>query len=116
MLRTVFASHVSGTVSKDCDVINVIHSPWKTRAVIFGLAKRQRLDGVGGRAIAMTHLVGIMGSSKVGGGVWVPERGILLGMGLVEFSFSLPLPCSVFVLCQQCVKALPPPWHRPPLA
>lgn len=80
----------------------------------FGLARWQRLSGVWGRAVAMSHLVGIMGSGEVGGGVWVPERGSLLGMGLVEISLSLP--CSVLVLCQQCVKALPPPWHRPPLA
>lgn len=92
------------------------HSPWKTRAVIFGLAEWQRLGGVRGGAVAMSHLLGIMGSGKVGGGVWVPERGVLLGMGLVEFSFPLSLPCSVLVLRQQCVKALPPPWHRPPLA
>lgn len=64
----------------------------------------------------MSHLVGVMGSSDVGGGVWVPERGGLLGMGWVEVSLPVPLPCSVLVLCQQCVKALPPPWHRPPLA
>lgn len=94
----------------------VNHSPWKTRAVISGLAKWQRLGGIRGGAVAMSHLVGIMGSDKVGGGVWVPERGILLGMGLVEFSFSLPLPCSVLVLRQQRVKALPTPWHCPPLA
>lgn len=64
----------------------------------------------------MSYLVGVMGSGMVGGGVWVPERGVLLGMGLVEVSLPLPLPCSVFVLCQQRVKALPPPWHCPPLA
>lgn len=58
--------------------------------------------------------MGIMGSGEVGGGVGVPERGVLLGMGLVEL--SLPLPCSVLVLCQQRVKAFPPPWHCPPLA
>lgn len=99
---------------------NVTHSyedvPWKTRAVKFGLAKRQRLGGVLGGAIAMSDLVRVMGSSEVGGGVWVPERGVLLGMGLVEFSVLFPLPCSVLVLCQQCIEALPPPWHRPPLA
>lgn len=64
----------------------------------------------------MSNLVGLMGSNEVGGEVWVPERGVLLGMGLVEFSLPLPLPCSVLVLCQQCVKALPAPWHCPPLA
>lgn len=58
----------------------------------------------------------VMGSGKVGGGVWVPERGVLLGMGLVEFSLPLPFPCSVLVLRQQGVKALPSSWHRPPLA
>lgn len=84
----------------------------------FRFAGWQRLSGVWGRAIAMSHLVDVMGSGEVGGGVWFPERGVLLGMGLVEFSLLvlLPLPCSVLVLCQQCVKALPPPWHRPPLA
>lgn len=90
--------------------------PWKTRAVKFGLAKWQRLGGFLGGAIAMSDLVRVMGSSEVGRGVWVPERGVLLGMGLVEFSVLLPFPCSVLVLCQQCVKALPPPWHCPPLA
>lgn len=90
--------------------------PWKTRGEKFGLAERQRLSGVWGRAVAMSNLLGVMGSGGVGGGVWVPERGVLLGMGLVEVSLLLPLPCSVLVLCQQCVKALPPPWHRPPLA
>lgn len=82
----------------------------------FGLAEWQRLSGVWGGAVAMSDLVGVMGSGEVGGGVWVPERGVLLGMGLVEFSLPLPLPCSVLVLRQQRVKALPPPWHRPPLA
>lgn len=90
--------------------------PWKTRAVKFRLAEWQRLRGVWGGAVAMSDRVGVMGSSEVGGGVWVPERGVLLGMGLVEFSLPLPLPCSVLVLCQQRVEALPPPWHRPPLA
>lgn len=64
----------------------------------------------------MSHLVGVMARGEVGGGVWVPERGVLLGMGLVEFSLPLPLPCSVLVLRQQSVKTFPPPWHRPPLA
>lgn len=64
----------------------------------------------------MSHLVAIMSSGKVGGGVWVPERGGLLGMGLVEVSLPLPLPCSVLVLSQQRVEALSPPWHCPPLA
>lgn len=64
----------------------------------------------------MSHLVGIVASGEMGGGVWVPERGGLLGMGLVEFTLPLPLPCSVLVLRQQCVKALPSPWHRSPLA
>lgn len=82
----------------------------------FGLAEWQRLSGVLGRTVAMSHLVGVMGGGEVRGGLWVPERGVLLGMGLVRFFLPLPLPCSVLVLRQQCVKALPPPWHRPPLA
>lgn len=82
----------------------------------FGLAEWRRLSGVWGGAIAMSNLMGVMGSGEVGGGVWVPERGVLLGMGLVEFSLPLPLPGSVLVLRQQRVKALPPPLHRPPLA
>lgn len=90
--------------------------PWKTRAVKFGLVERQRLSGIWGGPVTMSDLVCVMGSSEVEGGVWVPERGVLLGMGLMEFSLPLPLPCSVFVLCQQCVKALPAPRHRPPLA
>lgn len=90
--------------------------PWKTRAVKFGLSNWQRLSGIKGWAVSMSHLVGIMARGEVGRGVWVPERGVLLGMILVEFSLPLPLPCSVLVLCQQCVKALPSPWHRPPLA
>lgn len=81
----------------------------------FGLAEWQRLSGIWGGAVAMSDLVRVMGSGdEVGGGVWFPERGVLLGMGRVDFSLSLP--CSVLVLCQQCVKALSPPWHRPPLA
>lgn len=90
--------------------------PWKTRAVKFGLAERQRLSGVWGGAVAMSDGVRVMDSGEVGGGVWVPERGVLLGVGLVEFSLPLPFPCPVLVLCQQCVEALPSPWHRPPLA
>lgn len=66
----------------------------------FGFAKWQRLSGVWGRAVAMSDLVRVMGSSEVGGRVWVPERGVLLGMGLVELSLLLPLPCSVLVLRQ----------------
>lgn len=89
--------------------------PWKTSTVKFRLAEWQRLS-VWGRAVAMGNLVCIMGNSEVGGGVWVPERGVLLGMGLVEFSLPLTLPCSVLVLCQQRVKTLPASWHRPPLA
>lgn len=87
---------------------------WKTRAVKFGLSKGRRLSGIWGGSIAVSHLVGIMARGGVGGGVWVPEKGVWLGMGLVEV--SLPLPCSVLVLCQQRVKALPSTWHRPPLA
>lgn len=68
------------------------HSPWKNRAVKFGLASWRRLSGVWGGAIAMSHLVGVMGSGEVGGGVWFPERGVLLGMGLVEFSLLVLLP------------------------
>lgn len=64
----------------------------------------------------MRHLVGVMDTGEVGGGMWVPERGVLLGMGLVEFSLPVPLPCSVLVLRQQSVKALSPPWHCSPLA
>lgn len=75
----------------------------------FGLADWQRLSGVWGGAVAKSDLVCVVGSGEVGGGVWVPERGVLLGMGWV-------LGCSVLVLRQQRVKALPPPWHRPPLA
>ena len=90
--------------------------PWKTRAVKFGLADWQRLSGVWGGAVAKSDLVRVVGSSEVGGGVWVPERGVLLGMGWVRVSLPLPFPCSVLVLRQQRVKALPPPWHRPPLA
>lgn len=82
------------------------------------LAEGQRLGCIWGEAIAVSDLVGLVSSNEVGGGVgvWVPERGVLLGMGLVEFSLPLPLPRSVLVLCQQCVKALPAPWHCPPLA
>lgn len=89
---------------------------WKTRAEKFGLSKGRRLSGIGGWAVAMSHLVGVMAGGEVGGGVWVPERGGLLGVGLVEFALPLPLPSSVLVLCQQSVKALPPPRHRPSLA
>lgn len=64
----------------------------------------------------MSRLVGVVAGGELGGGVWVPERGGLLGVGLVEFALPLPLPCSVLVLRQQSVKALPPPWHRPSLA
>ena len=90
--------------------------PWKTRTVKFGFSKWQRLGGVRSRAVTMSCLVDIMARGEVGRGVLVPERGVLLGMGLMEFSLPLPLPCSVLVLCQQCVKALSAPWHRPPLA
>lgn len=49
-------------------------------------------------------------------GVWVPERGVLLGVRGVELSLPLPLPRPALVLCQQRIKALPPPRHCPPLA
>lgn len=90
--------------------------PLRARAVKFRLADGQRLSGIWSRAIAMKNLVGVMSSSEVGGRMWVPERGVLLGMRLVEFSLPLPLPCSVLVLRQQGVKALLPPRHCPPLA
>lgn len=87
--------------------------PWKSRgAVEAGLPQRRRLGGVGGGAIAVGGGVcGVMAR-----GVWVPERRVLLGVRGVELSLSLPLPRPALVLCQQRVKALPPPRHRPPLA
>lgn len=88
----------------------------------FGLADWQRLSGFCGGAVDVSDLVGVMDSGEVGGGVRVPERGVLLGMGLLELSllllllFLLPIPRSALMLRQQRVKALPPPWHRSPLA
>lgn len=77
-----------------------------------GLPQRRRLGSVGGGAVAVGGGV----RAVVARGVWVPERGVLLGVRGVELSLPLPLPRPVFVLCQQRVKALPAPRHRPPLA
>lgn len=72
---------------------NEANSPRKTRTVKFGLSKRRRLRGI---------LVGWpVDSGGLGGGVWVPERGVLLKTG------------SVLVFFQQNVKALSSSWHRP---
>lgn len=91
-------------------------SPWKTRTMKFGLSKWRRLRDIRGWAITMSQLRGIMAGGEVRGGVWVPEGGVMLRMGLLMFSFSVPLPCSVLVLCQQSVKTFPAARHCPSLA
>lgn len=84
---------------------------WKTRIVRFGFAKRQRLGGVAG-TVPVGRLVRVVGGEAGGGGVGVPERGILLGVGVLE-----PLLSGfALVLGQQSVETFPPPQHCPPLA
>ena len=97
-------------------MFNMSHVPGETRVVGSGFGRRLGGDLGGGGAVAVDHLVGVMGG---GGGearrvVGFPERGSLLGVGVVEL--PLPVPGPVLVLRQQRVEAFPAPGHRSPLA
>ena len=90
--------------------------PGDTGVVGSGLGRRLDDDLGDGGAVAVDRLVGFVGGGggEARGQVGFPERGSLLGVGVLEL--PLPVPGPVLVLRQQRVEAFPAPGHRSPLA